>query len=159
MPVLEYCSAMCCSAAVIGEQHIAVIDHPVSGVSFLIGVCLSVTLFISHRSAAVLRMLYKISNPMHPLYGALPVSYVPMRVTRWVLVAHRYTYALPRCRTSQCRMIFIHLSVSLWNDLPSLSSMVWDWRVSRTEPMLFYWSKLLAPFLSFTVFSSFYRLV
>ena len=50
---------------------------------------------------------------MHPLHGALPGSYVPVRVTRGALVAHRYTYAPPRCIT------FIPLSVSLWNDLAS----------------------------------------
>ena len=63
-------------------------------------------------------MLYKIRcNPVHPLNGALPGPYVPVRVTRDTLVAHRYTYAPPRCRTSQYRMTFIPLSVSLWNDL------------------------------------------
>ena len=54
---------------------------------------------------------------MHPLYGALPVPYVPVRVTRGALITHRYTYAPPRCRTSQYRRTLIHLSVSLWNDL------------------------------------------
>ena len=70
------------------------------------------------RSVAVLCMLYKIKcNPMHPLYGALPVPYVPVRVTRGAVIAHRYTYAPPRCRTSQYHSTFIPLSVSLWNDL------------------------------------------
>ena len=55
--------------------------------------------------------------PMHHLYGALPWPYVPVKVTRGSLVAHRFTYALPRCRTSQHRRTFIPLSVSLWNDL------------------------------------------
>ena len=54
---------------------------------------------------------------MHLLYGALPVSYVPVRVTRGAVMAHRYTYAPPRCRTSQYRRIFIPWSVSLWNNL------------------------------------------
>ena len=54
---------------------------------------------------------------MHLLYGALPVLYVPVQVTRGALVAHRYIYAPPRCRTSQYRRTFIPLSVSLWNDL------------------------------------------
>ena len=74
---------------------------------------------ISHRrSVAVLCMLYKIRcNPMHPLNGALPGPYLPVRVTRGALVAHPYTYAPPRCRTSQYRMTFVPLSVSLWNDL------------------------------------------
>ena len=53
---------------------------------------------------------------MHPLYGAVPVPYVPVRVTRGA-IAHRYTYAPPRCRTSEDRRTFIPLSVSLWNDL------------------------------------------
>ena len=54
---------------------------------------------------------------MHPLCGALPVPYVPLLVTRGALIAHRYTYAPPCCRTSQYRMTFILLIVSLWNDL------------------------------------------
>ena len=33
------------------------------------------------------------------------------------LIAHLFTYAPPRCRTSQNRKTFIPLSVSLWNDL------------------------------------------
>ena len=54
------------------------------------------------RSVAVLCMLYKIRcNPIHPLYGALPVWYVPVQVTRGALVAHRFTYASPRYRTWQ----------------------------------------------------------
>ena len=63
-------------------------------------------------------MLYKIRwNPVHPLNGTLPGPYVPARVTRSALVAHRYTYAPPRCRTSQCSRTFIPTLVSLWNDL------------------------------------------
>ena len=54
---------------------------------------------------------------MHPLYGAQLVPYVPVRVIRGALVAHRCTCAPPRCRTSQYRKTFIALSVSLWNDL------------------------------------------
>ena len=72
----------------------------------------------SQRLGAVLCMLYKIRcNMMHPLYGALPVPYGPVRVTRGAVISHRYAYAPPRCRTSQYCRIFIALSVSLWNDL------------------------------------------
>ena len=40
-------------------------------------------------------MLYMIKcNLMHPLYISLPVPYVPVRVTRGALVAHRYTNVL-----------------------------------------------------------------
>ena len=56
---------------------------------------------------------------MHPLHGALPQPYVPVRVTRGALLAHRYIYAHPRCRTSQYGST-IPLSVSLWNDLADL---------------------------------------
>ena len=53
---------------------------------------------------------------MLPLYGALTVPYVPVRVTRGAVIAHRYTYVLPGRRTLQYRQTFIRLSVSLWND-------------------------------------------
>ena len=74
---------------------------------------------IAHRrSVAVLCMLHMIRcNPMHPLNDALPGPYVPVRVTHGALVTHRYNYAPPRCRTSQCCKTFVLLSVSLWNDL------------------------------------------
>ena len=56
---------------------------------------------------------------MHPLNGALPGPYVPVRVL-WshfdALVALRYTYAPPRCRTLQYSRTFIPFSVFLWND-------------------------------------------
>ena len=70
------------------------------------------------RSVVVLCMLFKIkSNPMHPLRGALPVLHVPARVTRGALVAHRRSFAVPRCRTFQYRRTFVPHSVSLWNDI------------------------------------------
>ena len=47
-------------------------------------------------------MLFKItSSPMHSLSGALPLPYVPARVTGGALVAHRHSFAPRRCRTSQ----------------------------------------------------------
>ena len=74
---------------------------------------------IAHRrSVAVLCMLYKIKcNLMHPLNDAVPGPFVPLRVTRGALVAHRCTYTSPRCRTSQYHRTFVSLSVSLWNVL------------------------------------------
>ena len=89
---------------------------------------------------------------MHPLSGALPFPYVPAPVTPGDLVAHRHSFAPPRCRTSQYRRTSVPLSVSLWNDLivtPCL--MVWDWRVSRAEPMLSCWHDLLLFFVSYYV--------
>ena len=54
---------------------------------------------------------------MHPLNGALPRPYVPVRVTPGTLVAHRYTYEPPRCRTSQHPRTFTPIFVSFCNDL------------------------------------------
>ena len=114
LPVLEYCSAVWCSAA---DAHLRLLDRVVSGVSFLTGGVFECDL-AHRRSVAVLCMLYEIRcDPMHPLCGALPVTFVPVRVTRGAVIAHRFTYAPPRCRTSQDRRTFIPMSVSLWNDL------------------------------------------
>ena len=114
LPVLEYCSADWCSAA---DTHFKVLDRAVSGAQFLTAGVFECDIAY-RRSVAVLCMFYKIRcKAMHPLNGALPEPYVPVRVTRGALVTHRYTYAAPRCRTSQYSRTFIPLSVSLWNDL------------------------------------------
>ena len=114
LAVWEYCSAVWCSAA---DTHLKLLDRAVSGARFLTGSVFKCD--ISHRrSVAVLCMLYKNRcNPVHPLNGALPGQYVPVRVKRGSLVAHRYTYAPPRCRTLHYSRTFIPFSVSLWNDL------------------------------------------
>ena len=113
-PFLEYCSAVWCSAA---DTHLKLLYRAVSGAQFLTGDVFECD--IAHRrSVAVLCMLYKIRcKAMHPLSGALPGPYVPVRVTRGALVTHRYTYAPPRCRTSHYSKTYFILSVSLWNDL------------------------------------------
>ena len=89
---------MWCSAA---ETHLKLLDRAVSGARFLAGGVFECD--ISHlRSVAVLCILYKIRcNPMHPINDALPGPYVPVQVTRGALVAHWYSYASPRGRTSQ----------------------------------------------------------
>ena len=95
-------------------------------------------------------------NPMHPLYGALPVSYVAMRVTRGALVAHRYTYEPQNLAAPKDLYLADPGTILL-----TLHSMVWDWRVSRAGPMLFHFPKPLDDFLSsvFFPFSSFYLYV
>ena len=114
LPVLEYCSAVWCSAA---DTHLKLLDRAVNGATVLTGGVFECNISY-RRSVAVLCMLHKIRcNPVHPLYGALPGQYVPIRVTRGALVAHRYTYAPPRCGTLQYSTTFIPFSVSLWNDL------------------------------------------
>ena len=77
------------------------LDRVVSGTSLLTGGAFGFDVE-DRRSEAVLCTLFKIGcNPMHPLYGALPVPYVPVRVTRGAVITHRYAYAHPRFRTSQ----------------------------------------------------------
>ena len=78
LPILEYCSAVWCSAA---DTHLKLLDRAVSGARFLTGGVFECG--ISHRRpVAILCMLYKIRcNPVHPLNGALPGPYVPARVT------------------------------------------------------------------------------
>ena len=114
LPVLEYCSAVWCSAA---DTHLKLLDRAVSGARFQTGSVFECDI-AQRRSMSVLCMLVNIRcNPVHPINSDLPGPYVPVRVTRGALVAHRYTYAPHRCRTSQYSMIFIPLSVSLWNNL------------------------------------------
>ena len=124
---------MWCTAA---DTHLKLLDRVVSGACFIAGGVLNCNL--SHRrSVAMLCMLCKIRcNPMHPLCGALPVTYVPARVTCGTLIAHRYTYAPPRCSTAGLLFHSQYLSGTIW--LTSYS-MVWDWRVSRAGPMSFCW--------------------
>ena len=116
LQVLQYCSQF--RARLPIHTLIKLLYRVVSGARFLTEGVL-VCDIADHRSVAVVKcMMYKIGcNQMHPLYGALPGPYGPVRVTRGALVAYRYTYAPPRCRTLQYRRTFIPLLVPLWNDL------------------------------------------
>ena len=134
--VLEYCSAVWCSAA---DTHLILLDRAVSGARFLTGGVFECDI-ADRRSVAVLCMLYKIRcKPMHLLNDALPGPCRPVRVTHGALVAHRYSYAPPRCRTSQYRKTFVPLSVSLWNDLadPVFDGVGLAGFKSRTNAFLF----------------------
>ena len=66
---------------------------------------------------------------MHPLYSALPVPHVPVSVTRGAVIAHWYTYA-------GVLFALLYLCVTI---LVTPYLMVWDWWVSRAEPMPFHW--------------------
>ena len=74
------------------------------------------------------------------------------RVRLSAVIEYRYTYAPPRCRTSQYSNTFIPLSVSLWYDLGDsvLDGVRLAGFKSRANAFLF--AKLLAPFLSPTDF-------
>ena len=112
--ISEYCSAVWCSAA---DSHLKLLDRVVRSDDFLAGGVLDCNL-AHRRFVAELCMLFKIkSNPMHPLCGALPLLYVLALATRGASVAHRHSFAPPRCRSSQYHSTFVPLSVSFWNDL------------------------------------------
>ena len=79
LPVLEYCSAVWCSAA---DSHLRLLDRAVACAAFHMGGALECNL-LHRRSVAGLCMIYKIwSNPSHPLHAELPQQFVPVRVTR-----------------------------------------------------------------------------
>ena len=150
MQVLEYCSAVWCSAA---DTHLKLLDPVVSGASFLTGGVFGCDLAY-RRSMAVLCMQYKIRcNPLHPLCGALPVPYIPLLVTRGAVTAHWYTLmpllvAEPHS-IAEFLFPFQYLCGTI---LVTPYSMVWDWRVSRAGQMPFYWTSCSLPFVSSHVF-------
>ena len=136
LPVLEYCSAVWCSAA---DSHLKLLDRVVRSAGFLAGGVLECNL-AHRRSVAESCKLFKIkSNAMHPLSGALPLPYVPARVTRGntrLVVVGLLSIAEALC-PSLCLFGTI---------LVTLCFMVWDWRVSKAEPMLSCWHDLLFRF-------------
>ena len=72
---------------------------------------------VHRRFVAVLGMLFKIkNNSTRLLTGALPLPYVPARVTLGTLVSHRHSSAPPCCKNFQSRRTFVPPSVSLWDD-------------------------------------------
>ena len=63
------------------DTHLKLLDPAVSGARFLTGDVFEGNIIAHRRSVAVLCKLNKIRlNPMHPLYGAIPVPLVPVPV-------------------------------------------------------------------------------
>ena len=106
------------------------LDCAVSGARFLTGDVFECD--IAHRrSVEVQCTLYKIRfYPMHHLNGALPGPYTPEWITPGALVAHRYTYAPPRCRTSHSAGLLFPSQCPLGTTLLTPYSIVWDWQNS-----------------------------
>ena len=136
LPVLEYSSAVWCSAA---DSYLRLLDRVVSGAIFLTGNVFECDL-AHRRSVAVLCMLYKIRcNPRHPLYDALPVPYVLVRLHAG-LWSHIGT--LVRLLAAEPRSIaglLFSCQYLCGTILVTPCSMVWDWQGARAEPMPFYW--------------------
>ena len=94
LPVLEYCSAVWCSAT---DTHPKLLDRVVSNRRFLTGGVFECN--IAHRrSVAVLRTWYKIMfNQMHHLYDALPLLYEIV----WVMLGPQYR------QTPMCHHVYV----------------------------------------------------
>ena len=153
LPVLEYCSAVLCLA---GDTHLKLLDRVVSGARFLLGVCLSVTLlivdllqfFVCCIGSGVTRCIHLkmryLDRMCHRELHAVPWSHIGIPL--------RHLAAEPRRTTGL-------LFSSQWSSgtvLLTPCAMVWDWRISRAGPMLFYWPKLLNPYYSFLLFFTFF---
>ena len=113
LPVLEYCSAVWCSAA---NTHLKLLDQAVSGARFLTGGVFECDISHSHRRSVAVVCIR--CSPV----TLLMVLYLDPTCQCWlhaVLWSHISicTYAPPRCRTLQYSRTFIPFSVSLWNDL------------------------------------------
>ena len=159
LAVLEYCSAVWCSAA---NTHLKLPDRAVSGARFLTGGVFGCD--ISHRrSVAVLCMLYKIGVTRCTLLMVLSLDCMCQHGLHAVLWLHigtlMHSLAAEPCSTAGLLFPFRFPSGTI---LLAPFSMVWDWRVSRAGPMLLHWPKLLYPYYSLLLsfpFSSFCRQV
>ena len=123
LPVLEYCSAMWCSAA---DTHLKPLDRVVSGASFFN--CGWVWVW-----------------PCAIMYATLFMVLYPSRMCRCVLhigTLMRLLAAEPR--SNELLLLLCQYLCGLILVTPY--SMVWDWRVSRAWSMPFYWPSCSLPF-------------
>ena len=98
-------------------------------------------------------MLFNIkSNAMHPLNAALPLPYVPARVARGALFAHRHSLTPPDVEFFSitgplCPSQYLYGMIFM---TPCL--IVWDWWVLRAEPISLL-AGLISLFLSPSILS------
>ena len=134
LPVLEYCSAVWCSAA---NTHLKLLDRAVSGAWFLTGGVFEGD--IAHRqSVVVLSMLYKSGVTQCTLLMVLYLDCMCQCGLYAVLWSHIGT--LMRLLIAEPRSTAGLLFPSQWPSgtiLLTPYSMVYDWRVSIAWPMYF----------------------
>ena len=134
LPVLEYYSAVWCSVA---DTHLILLDRAVSGARFLTGGMFECD--IAHRrSVTVLCIRSGVTRCTHLMMLYLDrMCQCGLHAVLWSHIGtlmHRLA-SEPRSTAglllpSQCPSGTILLPPC---------SMVWDWRVLRAGPMLFYW--------------------
>ena len=143
---------MWCSAA---DSHLKLLDRVGRIAGFLAGGVLECNL-AHRRSVAELCMLFMIkSNPVHPLTSALL-----SRMCRRVLLVVLWLLIGTRSRLLVVGLLSVaealYPSLCLFGTiLVTLRLMVWDWRVSRAEPMLSCWHDLPFLFVSYCFIFSF----
>ena len=140
LPVLEYCSAVRCSAA---DTHLKLLDRAVSGARFLTG-CVFECDIAHRRSVAVLCILYKTRcNPMHPLNGTLPgpCTACGLHAVPWLHIGILFCCLVAEPRSTAGLLFLSHCPSG--TILLTPHSLVWDWRFLKVEPIFFYWPKLL----------------
>ena len=142
LPVLEYCSAIWCSAA----ADLRLLDHVVSGASFLTGGVFECDL--SHRrSVAVLCMLYKSGVTWCTLFMVLFLCRMCQCGLHAVLWLHIGTLMLLLAAEPLSIAGQLFAGQCLCGTiLVTPCSMVWDWQVARAWPMSFYWPSCLLIF-------------
>ena len=114
LPVLEYCSPVCMSAA---TSHLLLRDRVVGRVCQLSGGDVSCDLW-HRRRVAPLCVLFKIDSLVgNPVCSLFPALYVKRRPNRGALAAHSRSFEMPRCRTVQFSHSFVQSCVRLWNGL------------------------------------------
>ena len=86
----------------------------------ILRVCLSVTVLIVDLLQFFVCCIRSGVTRCTHLNDTLPGPYVPERITRGALVAHRYTYAPPRCIAGLCSPLSDPLEWSCW-------PRVWRW--------------------------------
>ena len=131
LPVLEYCSAVRCTAA---DTHLKLLDRAVSGARFLTGGVFECD--IAHRRfVPILCMMFKIWCTRCTFLLVLHLDRTCQCGLHAVLWSHigilmRLLAVEPR---SSARA-FIPLSCPSGTILLTPYSMVWDWQVSRAGP-------------------------
>ena len=136
LPVLEYSTAVRCSAA---DTHLKLLDRVVSSDSFLTGVCLSGTL----RIVDVWKF-YVCSTGSGVIRCTLFMLLYLCRMCRCGLQAELWSHigTLKRLLAAEPRStawLLFPCQYLCETILVTPYSMVWDRRVSRAEPMPFYW--------------------
>ena len=149
LPVLEYCSAVWCSAA---DTNLKLLDRAVSGARFLTGGVLECDI-AHHRSVAVLCMLIRSGVIRCTLLMMFYLDRMCQCGLHAVLWWHIGTlmHRLAAEHRSSAGLLFPSRCPS-GTILLTPYSMVWDWRVSRAGPMLFYWPTLLYPYYNLLLF-------